>query len=141
MTALSNATPAQFTTLLAALGTDGASGLLTAASDADSTLTVFAPTDAAFATLLTEQGLTAEQLLASPDLPGILRQHILGAEVDVLTAYASNGGTVPNLAGTTLNVDIQNNALVIEGSNVIEAQVEASNGVIHVIDKVIFTVD
>lgn len=141
VTALAGATDAEFTTLLAALGTDGAADLLAAASDPNATLTVFAPTDAAFATLLADQGLTAQQLLDSPDLPGILEQHILGTTVDSLTAYASNGGTVANLAGTTLNVDIQDNALVIEGSNVIEADVEASNGVIHVINKVIFTVD
>lgn len=141
VTALAGAEEAEFETLLAALGTDGAADLLAAASNPDATLTVFAPTDAAFATLLADQGLTAQQLLDSPDLPGILEQHILGTTVDSLTAYASNGGTVANLAGTTLNVDIQDNALVIEGSNVIEADVEASNGVIHVIDKVIFTVD
>jgi uncharacterized surface protein with fasciclin (FAS1) repeats len=141
VTALAGAEEPEFTTLLAALKTPGAADLLAAASDPNATLTVFAPTDAAFATLLADQGLTAQQLLASPDLPGILEQHILGTTVDSLTAYASNGGTVANLAGTTLNVDIQNNALVIEGSNVTEAQVEASNGVIHVIDKVIFTVD
>jgi uncharacterized surface protein with fasciclin (FAS1) repeats len=141
VTALAGAEEAEFTTLLAALGTEGAADLLAAASDPNATLTVFAPTDAAFATLLADQGLTAQQLLENPNLPGILEQHILGSTVDSLTAYASNGGTVTNLAGTTLNVDIQDNALVIEGSNVVEAQVEASNGVIHVIDKVIFTVD
>lgn len=141
VTALAGAPEAEFTTLLAALGTPGAAALLTAASDANATLTVFAPTDAAFATLLQEQGLTADQLLASPDLPGILQQHILSSTVDSLTAYASNGGTVTTLASNNLNVDVQNNALVIEGSTVVEADVEASNGVIHVIDKVIFTVD
>ncbi|MDO6441042.1 MULTISPECIES: fasciclin domain-containing protein [unclassified Marinobacter] len=132
---------AEFTILLAALGTDGASDLLAAASDEDSTLTVFAPTDAAFEALLADLNITASDLLNDPNLSSILSQHILGAEVGSLTAYASNGGTVTNLAGTTLNVDIQNNALVIEGSAVTEADVEANNGVIHVIDKVIFSVD
>ena len=141
VTALAGAEEAEFEILLAALQTDGASDLLAAASNEDATLTVFAPTDAAFETLLSELNLTAEQLLADDNLPTVLSQHILGNTVDSLTAYASNGGTVANLAGTTLNVDIQDNALVIEGSNVTEAQVEASNGVIHVIDKVIFTVD
>jgi uncharacterized surface protein with fasciclin (FAS1) repeats len=141
VTALAGAEPAEFTTLLAALQTPGAADLLAAASNENATLTVFAPTDAAFATLLADLNLTAEQLLADENLPTVLSQHILGSTVDSLTAYASNGGTVANLAGTTLNVDIQNNALVIEGSNVTEAQVEASNGVIHVIDKVIYTVD
>jgi uncharacterized surface protein with fasciclin (FAS1) repeats len=132
---------AEFTTLLAALKTDGASELLAAALNENATLTVFAPTDAAFEALLTDLGISAGDLLNDSNLPFILKQHILETTVDSLTAYASNGGTVPNLAGTTLNVDIQNNALIIEGSTVIEADVEASNGVIHVIDKVIFTVD
>lgn len=141
VTALAGSEEAEFEILLAALQTDGASDLLAAASNEDAALTVFAPTDAAFEMLLSELNLTAEQLLADDNLPTVLSQHILGNTVDSLTAYASNGGTVANLAGTTLNVDIQDNALVIEGSNVTEAQVEASNGVIHVIDKVIFTVD
>lgn len=133
---------AEFTTLLAALKTDGASELLAAALNENATLTVFAPTDDAFGDLLSELNLTPEQLLADENLPTVLEQHIIvGSSVGSLTAYASNGGTVPNLAGTTLNVDIQNNALIIEGSTVIEADVEASNGVIHVIDKVIYTVD
>ncbi|WP_197469202.1 fasciclin domain-containing protein [Oleiphilus sp. HI0125] len=141
VTALAGASDAEFTILLAALQTAGASGLLAAAVDPNATLTVFAPTDAAFATLLSEEGLTDAQLLASPDLPGILSQHILGKEVSSILAYASNGGTETTLAMNNLNIDIMNNALMIEGSTVVEADVKASNGVIHVIDKVIFTVD
>ncbi|RBP73398.1 fasciclin domain-containing protein [Marinobacter nauticus] len=141
VTALAGAENAEFTTLLAALQTPGAAALLTAASDVDATLTVFAPTDAAFEALLTDLGITAGDLLNDPNLPAILSQHILGTTVGSLTAYASNGGTVTTLASNNLNVDIQDNALVIEGSTVVEADVEASNGVIHVIDEVIFTVD
>jgi uncharacterized surface protein with fasciclin (FAS1) repeats len=141
VTALAGAADAEFETLLAALKTPGASALLAAASDENATLTVFAPTDEAFATLLAAEGIMASDLLNDPNLPTILSQHILTTTVDSLTAYASNGGTVTTLAGNNLNVDIQNNALVIEGSNVTEADVEASNGVIHVIDKVIYTVD
>ncbi|MCC4272392.1 fasciclin domain-containing protein [Marinobacter nauticus] len=138
---MAGAENAEFTTLLAALQTPGAAALLTAASDVDATLTVFAPTDAAFEALLTDLGITAGDLLNDPNLPAILSQHILGTTVGSLTAYASNGGTVTTLASNNLNVDIQDNALVIEGSTVVEADVEASNGVIHVIDEVIFTVD
>mgnify|MGYP001627882611 CR=1 FL=1 len=141
VTALAGATDAEFTTLLAALQTPGAAALLAAASDQNETLTVFAPTDAAFDALIADLGITENDLLNDANLPTVLSQHILGTTVDSLTAYASNGGTVTNLAGTTLNVDIQDNALVIEGSTVTEAQVEASNGVIHVIDEVIYTVD
>lgn len=146
VTVLANAGEgAEFTILLEALvevsGRPDATDLVGAASAQDASLTVFAPTDAAFAALLADLNLTAEQLLASPDLPGILKQHILDSEVSALAAYASNGKTVTTLAGNNLNVDIQNNALVIEGSKVNEADVEASNGVIHIIDKVIYTVD
>ena len=81
-----------------------AAALLTAAADVDASLTVFAPTDAAFEALLADLGIEAGDLLNDPNLPAILRQHILGTTVGSLTAYASNG-------------------------------------VIHVIDKVIFTVD
>lgn len=141
VTALAGAEAAEFTVLLAALTTPGASELLTAASDADATLTAFAPTDAAFQALADELEISTSDLLNDPNLASIISQHILTDTVGSLTAYASNGGTVTTLAGNTLNVDIQNNALIIEGSKVVEADVEASNGVIHVIDKVIFTVD
>ena len=141
VTTLANATDAEFTILLAALQTTGAASLLNAASDPNATLTVFAPTDAAFQALLNETGMTQNDLLNDPNLPTILSQHILGQKIGSLTAYASNGSTVTTLASNNLNVDIQNNALVIEGSTVTEADVEASNGVIHVIDKVIATVE
>jgi uncharacterized surface protein with fasciclin (FAS1) repeats len=139
VTELTAANPAEFTVLLAAL--QATPSLLAAAADANSTLTVFAPTDAAFNALLADLGITAGDLLANPNLPTILSQHILDAEVGSLTAYASNGGMVETLAANFLNVDIANNALVIEGATVVEADIQASNGVIHVIDTVIATVD
>lgn len=143
VTALATASSdAEFTVLLDALKTPGASELLTASTNTSANLTVFAPTDAAFSTLLSDLNLnnTAE-LLANPNLLMILQQHILGSEVGSLLAYASNGGTTTTLASNNLNIDIQNNALVIEGATVIEADIEASNGVIHVIDSVIYSVD
>lgn len=147
VTGLASETPVEgadftFNTLLAALSTDGATELLGLASDADETLTVFAPTDQAFAAYLDETGLTEAQLLASDDLPGILRDHILTVEAGSLDAYAASGGTPLNTENSTgLNVSIQNNMLMIGGSAVIEADVQASNGVIHVIDQVIDTGD
>lgn len=47
----------------------------------EGTFTVFAPTDAAFATLLSSKGLTADQLLASDDLAKILQYHVLPSKV------------------------------------------------------------
>jgi hypothetical protein len=46
-------------------------------------VTIVAPTDEAFAAVLTELDITAEELLASPDLPAILALHIIGGETAV----------------------------------------------------------
>ena len=62
-----------FTTLVAALK---ASGLDTVLADADGKFTVFAPTAAAFDDFLANAGITAADLLASPDLADILLYHI-----------------------------------------------------------------
>ena len=131
----------EFNTLLAAVQAADAA-VLTALSDVDAELTVFAPTDAAFAALLSELDLTAEELLASEELTNILLQHVLGAKVPALNAYAANGGEVGTLrSGTSLSVAIDAGDLTIEGATVTEANVKAINGVIHVIDQVIFNVE
>ncbi|MGI9585978.1 MAG: fasciclin domain-containing protein, partial [Acidimicrobiia bacterium] len=70
---LASGDPAEFTILLAALET---AGLVDALNNPDDELTVFAPTDAAFADALEALGLTAEELLASEDLAGILAYHV-----------------------------------------------------------------
>jgi len=131
----------EFNTLKAAVGAADAA-VSAALADVNGTLTVFAPTDAAFAALLNELEISAEDLLASPDLTNILLQHVLGAEVDALSAYAANGVDVDTLrADTAVTVAIDAGNLTIEGATVTEANVKAANGVIHVIDQVIFNVE
>lgn len=68
----------RFTTLLAAIDVAGLTSALTDEGD----LTVFAPTDAAFSNLLTSLSLSAEDLLADPDLGNILLYHVVGASLD-----------------------------------------------------------
>ena len=141
VTALASAEEgAEFTTLLAAVQAADAA-VLTTLNDATQSLTVFAPTDAAFATLLSDLGLTAEELLASEALTDVLLQHVVGAEIDSVTAFAANGSEVATL-NTNYGVDvtIENGDLFIEGAKVVITDVEVSNGVIHVIDTVIDTV-
>lgn len=141
ITALANdEEAAEFTTLLAAVQAADAA-VLTTLNDATQSLTVFAPTDAAFATLLSDLGLTAEELLASEALTDVLLQHVVGAEIDSVTAFAANGSEVATL-NTNYGVDvtIENGDLFIEGAKVVITDVEVSNGVIHVIDTVIDTV-
>ncbi len=101
-------------------------------------LTVFAPTNTAFANLLAELSLTKAQLLADTVLlTKVLTYHVvpgrvLKADVPVGVQIATvEGGTFsisPNLAITDARARV---------SNIVTTDVLASNGVIHVIDKVV----
>lgn len=128
-----------FSTLLAAVE---AAGLTDDLADPDATLTVFAPTNAAFEAALADLGLTAEELLASPDLEGILTYHVLG---EVVTS-----GDIAEAGTEEIAVDTLNGAqlVVVVGDDgsvgfadtdamVTTADVEASNGVIHIVDGVL----
>jgi uncharacterized surface protein with fasciclin (FAS1) repeats len=100
--------------------------------------TVFAPTDAAFKNFLKENNLTAEQLLSNPDLPNILKYHVLGkvySAKDVLKLKDKTN--IKTLSGKELVVNKKKNGLFINTSKVIKTDIYASNGVIHVIDKVL----
>ncbi len=96
--------------------------------------TVFAPTDEAFAAL--PEG-TVENLLLPENietLTAILTFHVVpgkvmsGDLVDDMMATTVQGGDV------MINLD---NGVMVQDANVVTADIEASNGVIHVIDKVI----
>lgn len=109
------------------------------------TFTVFAPTNDAFASLLTELGVTKEQLLANkPLLTAVLKYHVLGSVVR--SGDVPVGKPVTPLAGGIFKVDQVGSDLVINDgrnrkSKIVQANIEASNGVIHVIDKVILPAD
>jgi uncharacterized surface protein with fasciclin (FAS1) repeats len=95
--------------------------------------TVFAPTDAAFAAL---PAGTIESLLADiPALTNILTYHVVGAEA--FAADLSNGQMIMTLQGTDVNVTINNDGVFINDAQVIVADIEAENGVVHVIDAVL----
>ena len=130
-----SADPAEFTVLLAALETAG----LVDALNGEGPFTVFAPTDAAFAALLEDLGITAEELLANPDLGNILLYHVVSGEflaadvielapVDVPTLYEENTVSIAVVDGSVMINDV---------ATVISPDVMASNGVIHVIDAVL----
>lgn len=101
-------------------------------------LTVFAPTNAAFAALLAELGVTKEALLANkPLLTSVLTYHVVSGRV--LKADVPVGAPIKTLQGQTFTV---NASLVIIDQNgrssaIKATDVLATNGVIHVIDKVI----
>ena len=96
--------------------------------------TVFAPTDEAFAAL--PAGLVDALLLPENKdaLVAVLTYHVLGAEVpssDVAT------GSVETLQGEEIELVASDDGVTVNGANVIAVDVEASNGVIHVIDAVL----
>jgi len=93
-------------------------------------LTVFAPTDKAFAAL----GLTTKNITTVDNLAEILLYHVIGS-----TVYSSQlvNGAVPTVNGADVIINVDNGALV-NNAKVTLADLKARNGVIHVIDSVLF---
>ena len=123
-----------FNTLVAAVK---AAGLVETLSG-EGPFTVFAPTDAAFAAL--PEG-TVESLLKPENkdqLIAILTYHVVPAKV---MAKGVKAGEAPTVNGKTATVGISDSGVTIEGANVVATDVVASNGVIHIIDKVILPTD
>jgi uncharacterized surface protein with fasciclin (FAS1) repeats len=124
----------QFNTLVAAVK---AAGLVDTLSG-EGPFTVFAPTDEAFAAL--PEG-TVESLLLPENkdkLIAILTYHVIPAKVMAKNVKA---GEAPTVNGQTATVEVADSGVTIEGASVIKTDVKASNGVIHVIDKVILPQD
>ena len=112
----------------------GAAGLVDALS-AEGPFTVFAPTDEAIVALTETLEITAEQLLALPNLGDILQYHVVGA-----SAYAadlSDGQMIETLVGENVTVTINADGVFINDAQVTVADIAADNGVVHVIDAVL----
>ena len=121
-----------FTTLVAALE---ATGLDVTLSDMDSSFTVFAPTDDAFA-LLGDDTIAA-LLDDTETLTDILTYHVIGAEIDSSAAISSAGSTVEMVNGDSTGLSLDGDNLLVNTVTVTTVDVEADNGVIHVIDAVL----
>lgn len=108
-------------------------------------LTVFAPTNDAFAALLSELGISKDALLANkPLLTAVLTYHVLPAKVE--RAAVPAGKPVTTVQGGIFKVDAVGNGLVItDGRNrrstVTATDIPARNGVVHVVDKVLLPAD
>ncbi len=111
-----------------------AAGLTEILSNGDLSITVFAPTDAAFEAL--PEGTLEELLLPEnrDQLAQLLTYHVVDGEVRS-TDLAS--GEVATLTGDSVMVNVDESAVTINDANVVAADIEASNGVIHVIDAVL----
>ncbi|MDZ7801443.1 MAG: fasciclin domain-containing protein [Trueperaceae bacterium] len=105
--------------------------------------TVFAPTDAAFEAALEALGISAEELLADPALADILGYHVVPQRLlaaDVLAAIEAGDGeaVVTTVQGASLTVTLSGDQVMVNGSATVTAtDLEAGNGVVHVIDGVL----
>lgn len=117
-----------FTTLLAAVDAAGLGETLAAGGP----FTVFAPSDGAFAKL--PEG-TVESLLADPEkLTAVLTYHVVPGRVTA--ADAAGLSSTPTVQGSELSISVDGGVHVGDAS-VVSADIEASNGLIHVIDRVL----
>ena len=130
-----NAATGEFSILIAALQAANPDILKKLSSDRE--YTVFAPTDAAFTALLAELGVTAEQLLSDKlMLSRVLRYHIARGELEAAEVLASDrirtlqGGRLWQAGGVLTDANGRT-------ANIIQTDIQASNGVIHVIDNVV----
>lgn len=120
-----------FTTLAAALDAAG----LVSTLKGDGPFTVFAPTDAAFAKL---PAGTVEDLLKPENkdkLTAILTYHVVPGKV--MAADVVGLDEAPTVNGKMIDVEVEGSSVKVNDANVTATDVEASNGVIHVIDSVI----
>jgi len=121
----------QFTTLLKALDATN----LTSVLKGKGPLTVFAPTDAAFAAL--PPGQLASLMGASPpaDLQKLLIYHIINAKVDDSKIKGAKG-PIPTVAATPVYID-GSGPPKVNDANILQTDVVVSNGVVYPIDKVL----
>ncbi len=121
----------QFTTLVAALKAAGLVSTLQGAGP----FTVFAPTDAAFAKL---PAGTVETLLKPENkkkLVSVLTYHVVSGNVKAADVMAMK--TAKTLNGQSVRISVNGTTVRINDATVIQADIAASNGTIHVIDTVL----
>ena len=121
------------------LTTDFASVLSTNLGTAPAPFTVFAPTDQAFIDLLAELGVQSLSDINEPTLKSTLTYHVVG-EINANSSMLSDNLELNTLGGP-ITANVTGGATLTDGNNrvskIIAVDIQADNGVIHVIDKVI----
>lgn len=119
----------QFNTLVKLVKEAGLAGTL----QGKGPLTVFAPTDAAFAKVpkATLQALAKDKA----KLRGVLLYHV--ADGKLTAAKVAKLRSIDTLNGQSLKVRVNNGTVTVGGATVVKANIGASNGVIHVINRVL----
>ena len=130
-----------FSTLVAALTRDDQPDFAGILSGTESSpFTVFAPTNAAFGSLLTELGANSLNDINQSTLENTLKYHVV-AGANVLASTLTNNQMVTTFQGQSFTITTTGGAKITDAngrmSNIILTDVQASNGVIHAIDKVV----
>jgi uncharacterized surface protein with fasciclin (FAS1) repeats len=100
--------------------------------------TVFAPTDDAFDAYLESSGMTQEEALAGGAmLQAIVGSHLVAMMEDSAMVMGMDGQTLTSLSGAPLEINVDGETVMIGEATVLRYDIEASNGVIHVIDTVL----
>ena len=106
----------------------------------NSPFTVFAPTNAAFSSLLAELNLPNLAAVPAPTLENVLKYHVV-AGANVLSTDITNNMNVTTFQGGTFKITTTGGVKITDAnnrvSNVIATDVQCSNGVIHAIDRVL----
>ena len=124
----------EFPTLIAAVE---AAGLLDTLKS-EGPFTVFAPTEEAFAAALEALGLTAGELLADVEmLTAVLTYHVVPGRVMAGDLTGAMAMPVATVNGAEISITEAAGSVTVNEATVVVADIEASNGVIHVIDQVL----
>lgn len=128
----------EFTVLLAAVSAADPAFLETL-SNPDAGVTVFAPTDAAFGALLEALDMSAEDVLGNADLlNSVLAYHVVPGVFNAEAVVAADGAILGTfLAGQGLAVSVTDEGAFVNESTIVTTDIEASNGIVHVIDAVL----
>ncbi|MGI9600294.1 MAG: fasciclin domain-containing protein [Acidimicrobiales bacterium] len=124
----------EFPTLVAAIEAAG----LVETLQGEGPFTVFAPTEEAFAAALTALDMTADELLADTDLlNSVLTYHVVPDEVGSDVVVTLDGAEVTTVNGATVLITVTEETVTVNDATVVQTDIAASNGVIHVIDTVL----
>jgi len=129
------ASAGQFTILIEAAQKAGLADYLSNTSG----ITVFAPTDAAFKTLLTELGAKSLNDIPVAQLTNILLYHVIGSKAMSTDLKSGYFPTLSKSAGNSISmyISVEGGVSINKNTKVTTADIMASNGVIHVVDRVI----
>lgn len=126
----------QFTTLLKALDATN----LTSVLKTNPNLTLFAPTDAAFAALPAGELDRLMKPENAATLQKVLTYHLINTKVDS-SQIAGGKVEVKTVEGLSVALDGSGDTPMVDGAKIVQADVMATNGILHVVDKVLLPSD